>query len=67
MRCAEDSGVARAPHEDLLPVATEVEAAASEAFAEERVDDVVRAGVAEDEAEDLFAEAEEQAEMIPPP
>ena len=61
--CAEDSGAAGAPHEDPLPVADEVEAAVSEAFAEERVDDVVRAGVAEDEAEDLFAEAEEQAEM----
>ena len=61
--CAEDSGAAGALHEDPLPVADEVEAAVSEAFAEETVDDVVRAGVAEDEAEDLFAEAEEPAEM----
>ena len=61
--CAEDSGAAGAPREYPLPVADEVEAAVAEAFAEERVDDVVRAGVLEDEAEDLFRDSDEPAEM----
>ena len=61
--CAEDSGAAGTPREDPLAVADEVEAAVAEAFAEERVDDVVRAGVLEDEADELFRDSDEPAEM----
>ena len=65
--CAEDSGAAGAPREDPLPVADEVEAAVAEAFAEESVDDVVRAGVSDDEAEDVFGDSDEPADEPGPP